>query len=183
MRTPAKIVAIAMACAALGGCPSSSVPADAGKTGAAGHGAVTDGGALDGGADDDAGMVACPVGSIDGTTFVDDMQVVGNNGKITGRLVKADPLVPERYNNQWTMEFTNADGTALDDVDLAKVFVTMPYHPKHGKPAYRVAKASEAGRFEVGINLFMRGYFEVQFTVSSPTAGDDTVVFTYCVRD
>jgi hypothetical protein len=172
--------AIVFGCAVLNGCPSSAAP-DGGKAGAAGGHARTDAGAADSGVDDDAGMVVCPADSIDSTTFVSDMKVVGDKSKITGRLVKAMPAPPERYNNQWTVEFDDSDGKPLDDVELTKADAFMPYH-NHGKPAYSMTKASEPGRFEVGINLFMRGFFSVRFTVSSPTAGDDMVEFKYCVR-
>ena len=192
------MIALAAGGAALLGCPSGGsggAGSDAGQVpgGGGSGGAAMDGsagtGASDAGSADaatgDAGaadtMVVCPDDAVDASSFALGMPVMGDNQKIQAKLIAAMPTPPARYNNDWTIEFMDASGNALSDVDLTKAYADMPYHG-HGKAATSMTKLSDPGQFDVGINLFMRGYFDVQFSVSSPSAGDDMLHFKYCVR-
>ncbi len=125
--------------------------------------------------------VQCPDGAIDASNFLTGMTAMGDNMKIQGKLIAASPQPPTLYNNDWTIQFMDASGNSLTDVKLTKVYAKMPFHG-HGKPGYSMTPLSDPSQYDVGINLFMRGYFDLQFTVSSATAGDDMVHFYYCVR-
>jgi hypothetical protein len=199
MRTPHPAVSIllALGCTALTGCPSSSGGGGAGSSAASNAGsggsaasnagsgggdggAIVDAGTVFDAGSDDAGVV-CPDSAPDVNTFLPGMVVMGDSKNIQAKLLMASPNPPEKLNNDWTIEFMDASGNPLTDVALTKVYAFMPYHG-HGKPGYSMTQLSDPSQYDVGINLFMRGYFELQFTVSSPTAGDDMVKFYYCVR-
>jgi hypothetical protein len=147
---------------ALAGCPGGGGP---------------DAGDQDGGESDDGGAY-CPAGS---PMVHFESEAVSDNGKVTARLVDTKPAPPQRYYNDWTVDFLDADGKPLDDMQITKVRSYMPVH-QHGVVSQKIVKLSEPGRFEVqDIDLFMRGPWEVQFSLTSASTGDSYLVFNHCL--
>jgi hypothetical protein len=58
----------------------------------------------------------------------------------------------------------------------------MPLHGHDGRPASTVEAADAPGEFLGTIHFMMRGSWEVQLDIASPSAGDDHVVFRVCVE-
>jgi hypothetical protein len=130
------------------------------------------------GSTEDAG-VYCPPEALTSQTFMINIESSGK--QITARLSDAKPSPPERHTNVWTIDLLDASGNPIEDAKITKAYAQMPYH-NHGKPAYSVKKMPEPGRFEVGLNFFMPGDFQVQLTVASASAGNDFITFEYCVE-
>lgn len=130
---------------------------------------------------DDAYTVApCPDSIPD---FALGMQAQGEDGNLVVRLRAAAPSPPERFLNDWEVEVVDGEGRSVPDarIDMARPF--MPVHGHDGGVAPVVRSLSGPGAFAVdGINLNMRGPWEVQFQIASPTAGSDYAVFHVCVR-
>jgi hypothetical protein len=145
-------------------------------------GEATDAGAdsTDEGDDEESEFEGCP----DSTpTFALGMQAAGMLGHITGTLIGASKVPPERYLNDWTVEFVDEAGAPVEDVSIRSVRPFMPVHGHDGnvKP---VVHPETAGRFAItGFNLNMRGPWEMQFQLRSAQAGDDYVVFHVCVQE
>jgi hypothetical protein len=166
------------ALALLAGCPSSSGSGSAGQGGHAGHSDAS----VDAGSDaEDAGMVVCPDSAMKPGDFHIGATQAGDKGHITAKLHSASPDPPERYNNTWQVELVDGSGAPLDDTMITKAQAAMPFHQHAPKPATGITKLSDPGQFEVGLFLTMPGYFQLQFDVSSPSAGDDHIVFEYCL--
>jgi hypothetical protein len=130
--------------------------------------------------DEESEFEGCP----DSTpTFALGMQAKGMLGHITGTLIAASKSPPERYLNDWTVEFVDDAGAPIEDVAIRSVRPFMPVHGHDGnvKP---VVHPGTKGRFAVtGFNLNMRGPWEIQFQLRSAQAGDDYVVFHVCVQE
>jgi hypothetical protein len=157
-------IAAAMSCV-LSACPSSSTSKDAGKA------------KPDAGVGDDAGTY-CPA---DSPVFRVPMEAVGDKMRITARLISAKPEPPERYFNDWTVELVDSSGNPVEDVELTQVQTYMTVH-RHGVLAKQITKLGDPARFEVkDVDMFMRGPWEIRFTVTSASAGDDYIVFNHCL--
>ncbi|HTU60209.1 MAG TPA: hypothetical protein VMF89_17285, partial [Polyangiales bacterium] len=92
--------------------------------------------------------------------------VMGNRNTVQGRIVQAAPATPERFENDWTVQFSDATGAPLDDLTITNACAFMPVHGHGGVPK-EVAKAGAATFKLTGLNLFMRGPWEVQLAVNS----------------
>lgn len=124
----------------------------------------------------------------------------GKNETVQVRVIAAMPATPERFMNDWTVRFMDPTGSAIAGVAISDVCVYMPVHGHGGAPR-EVAKTGEPGTVALnGLNLFMRGPWEIQLAVSaSPTEpsarevtscdrearrpGSDLVRFRVCVPD
>lgn len=112
------------------------------------------------------------------------MVATGEQGAIKGVLVSASPAPPERYENDWTVEFRDASDEPLGDVELTMAEPFMPAHNHDGTFAPVVAPLEAPGRFEIqDLNLWMPGLWEIRFTVESASAGSDYVVFEACIPE
>jgi hypothetical protein len=132
-------------------------------------------------ADSDAGeelVVQCPDGTLEASSLVSGVSAKGTT--ITAKFVESDPSPPARYDNLWTMDFTDASGAPVTDMQMTSAQTWMPYHG-HGWPGSGKA-LSEPGRFKVKLNLNMRGYFEIKLAVKSAALGSDNITFNYCFR-
>jgi hypothetical protein len=115
--------------------------------------------------------------------FALGMQAVGELGRITGTLIDASNAPPLRYLNDWIVEFVDGEGQPLEDVSIRRARPFMPVHGHDGNVQPSV-RQEQPGRFAVdGLNLNMRGPWEIQFQLRSPSAGDDYVVFHVCVDE
>ena len=132
--------------------------------------------------DDDAGamFVACP-DTI--PRFESGLEALGERGHIQAVLLDASDFPARKYSNEWTLELTDESGDALDDVTVTKVETFMPVHGHYGRPPadFEALEAPEQLRAE--IHFTMRGPWEVRIEASSPSAGDDLIVFDVCVYE
>lgn len=114
----------------------------------------------------------------------DDAFAVGlskSGSLVTATFVSSDPAPPIKGDNTWVLDFTDAQGMPLADLEIV-VTPMMPDHG-HGTPINAVVTATDtAGRYEVTpVNLFMAGYWEITFDIT--VAGQaDTLMFGFCVE-
>jgi len=110
------------------------------------------------------------------------LQATGEEGSIVAELIDADRVPPRKDENDWTIEFQDPDGNALEDAELTMARPFMPVHGHDGMYPPEVDPLDNPGQFQVdNLNLWMTGPWQVQLTVASESAGDDYVVFHVCV--
>jgi hypothetical protein len=145
---------------------------------------VLEGGAPIDDADVDASLAPCEGRTDKASSFELGTEAIGLSRLVSSRLVAADPAPPERYLNDWTLDFFDDEGTPIEDIQITMARSFMPTHGHDGTFAPTVTKLSEPGRFEVAkLNLWMRGPWLVQLNVSSPQVGDDYIEFSVCIDD
>jgi hypothetical protein len=114
--------------------------------------------------------------------FALGMQATGEAGKLRATLVAADPAPPMRYLNDWTLSFESVASGPLGDAQISMARPFMPVHGHDGNLKPTITRHASDGTFLLeGLNLNMRGPWEIQLQVSSPSAGDDYIVFHVCV--
>lgn len=126
-----------------------------------------------------AAYEGCPAST---PPFVLGMETLGRDGRIRARLRHAEPAPPARYRNDWEVEFLTPLGERAGDVSLVHARPFMPVHGHDGnvQPTLRALGDQVAIDY---LNLNMRGPWEIQLTVSSPTLGNDEIVFHVCVAE
>jgi len=130
---------------------------------------------------DAAAFVGCPSST---PVFGPGMQATGNRSNITATLVTASSVPPQRYLNDWTIALSNQQGEPVSDVEVIEARPFMPVHGHDGNIKPNVEKLAAPGQLSIaGINLLMRGPWEVQLMLSSKSAGSDYVVFHVCVEE
>lgn len=93
-------------------------------------------------------------------------------------IADADPAMPIRGDNAWTVAIADASGAPMDGMAVS-VRPWMPDHG-HGTPVQAQITALEDGQYEIApLNLFMAGYWEVTVSTAEP---EDSVVFKVCVE-
>lgn len=128
----------------------------------------------------DDGFVGCPESL---AKFELGLQASGDQGRITASVVAASNVPPLRYLNDWTLAFA-AGGVPLADVELTKAEPFMPLHGHDGIVKPVLEPLAEPGQVRVrNLNFNMRGVWEVRLTLSSPSVGDDYVVFHICIEE
>lgn len=126
-------------------------------------------------------FVGCPETT---PAFALGMQAQGKQGHLNAKLISASRVPPQRYLNDWTVELTDTAGAPLADASIRSARPFMPVHGHDGNVQTMVKKLAEPGRFAVNsLNFIMRGPWEVQLGLRSPSAGDDDVVFEICVAE
>ena len=132
----------------------------------------------------DGGMMYPPVPCPESTPdFRINLEAEGEDGNVVGRLLDADNIPPDQYENDWTVEFRTPDGEPVEDVDLYMAWPFMPVHGHDGFYDPEVEALNEPGQFQVDdLNLWMIGPWEVHLMVESASAGNDHVVFNVCIR-
>ena len=119
-------------------------------------------------------------------TYVEGLEKASDAGMFKVKLVRveinAQATQPDRGDNTWTLELTDANGTPMDP----SVFTLRPWMPDHGHgttPLINPIRASmPEGRFEVGpFDLFMSGFWE--FTVNVENDGQsDQAKLGFCLE-
>ena len=96
-------------------------------------------------------------------------------------IVDAEPATPERGDNSWTIEVTDASGAPVDGVTLdAKPW--MPEHG-HGTPVEELVTALGDGEYRIdSLNLFMRGLWVITLDVEDDEQVADEVVISVCIE-
>lgn len=160
-------------CAACG--ESAVPPGDAGAAGGADAAPCPD---CEREEDEEADFTGCPDSD---PPFALGMKTTSASGDLTATLLQAAPAPPQRYLNDWTIALSDATGAASDlEIRGARAF--MPLH-NHGAAAQRI-RALGAGRFSLeGLNLFMRGSWEIQLWLSSAPAETYDVAFQICISE
>ena len=126
-------------------------------------------------------FVPCPD---DLDAFSIGMEATGEDGAVMARLLDASPAPPEKFTNDWTLEFVDAEGGAIEDLEITMARPWMPAHQHDGTFAPVIEGLDDPGTFQVDdLNLWMRGHWEVQIDVSSASAGDDYIVFDVCIEE
>ena len=93
-------------------------------------------------------------------------------------IADADPALPIRGDNAWTVAITDSAGAAMTGLELS-VGPWMPDHG-HGSPVPVNVTELEGGQYLIEpLNLFMAGYWEITVEIADP---DDAVVFKVCVE-
>jgi hypothetical protein len=108
----------------------------------------------------------------------------GEENTLEAEVLEAAPAPPRRYRNDWIVQLRAADGSALEDVELTHARPFMPVHGHDGGIAPVIHALSEQGKFRIErLNFSMRGPWQVQLTASSPSRGNDYIVFHVCVME
>jgi hypothetical protein len=112
------------------------------------------------------------------------LETLGKEGNVLSRVVDAMPIPARLRRNDWVVEFLDADGEPLADVEVddATPWMRAPGHPPHdGIYPTQVTPLDEPGRFEIArLNLWMEGPWEIEIRVRSETAGNDLIVIPTC---
>jgi hypothetical protein len=137
--------------------------------------------AHDAGADASFAPVRC---GDDVPAFALPMAAMGAEQKLSAAVLAATPAPPEKYLNDWTLELRDAQGKPVSDAEITMARPFMPAHGHDGTFAPTVEAGDAPGQFVVNdLNLWMRGPWEIQLRVTSPTLGDDYIVFQVCVEE
>ena len=98
-------------------------------------------------------------------------------------MVSVDPLPLLQGSADFVIDFTTADGQPVSDIalDQARTYITVHGHPGPGTPQSRPGPSQDGSKFD-NFKFNMRGPWLVQLTVSSPSVGDDYIVFDVCVE-
>jgi hypothetical protein len=147
---------------------------------ATGCGEKSDGAPADPSGGDAAEFESCPAAV---PPFEIGMTVTGAASRIAASIHAAAPSPPQKYENTWTVAFATAHGEQLPDVDVTAIQTFMPVHGHDGRPPAMVEKLAQPGQFLAKLNFSMRGYWEVRVHASSPSVGDDDLVFELCLRE
>ena len=139
---------------------------------------------------DDAGVDQADAADFEGCPdsippFALGMSARSRDGSIKAVLRAASSLPPARFLNDWTVEFTDAQGNPLPNVSLRQARAFMPVHGHYGTPDPRLTQhEDEPALFDLdALNLFMRGPWQVQLSLSAPSTGETALVFEVCVEE
>lgn len=101
-----------------------------------------------------------------------DEKWVSDAGHFHVRVAERPEPVPANRMHEWILEVRSADGSPVDDADVA-VSGGMPEH-NHGLPtAPRVSERLGDGRYRLaGLRFHMSGYWEIRLAISSPEHRD-----------
>ncbi len=130
---------------------------------------------------DEEAAEAAPCGGLE---FSINSETMGEEEAVVAVLLDASPAPPQRYENDWLVEFRDPDGERLEDVELTRVQPFMPAHNHDGTFDPTIEEGDEPGQFLVkAINLWMPGTWEVRFWVESESAGEDYIVLGACITE
>lgn len=112
--------------------------------------------------------------------FVAGMSKTGSADAYTFTLVDSTPAPPDKGDNAWTLELTDAEGAPVDGVDF-EVEPFMPDHA-HGTPKQVVVTPMGDGLYGLDpVNLFMPGLWEITVRAVDGDTTLDSVVFRFCI--
>ena len=100
---------------------------------------------------------------------------------LTVTIADAEPSLPVRGDNAWTLTITDAGGAAMEGM----LFTIAPWMPDHGhgSPVEPTTLALGEGQYLLNrLNLFMAGYWEITLGLSDGQGTEDEVVFRVCVE-
>lgn len=149
---------------------------------------MSDGSAADDGSGDGADDGGTETGGDDGTMQArceseerDDDFALGlahEGAEMQVAIADADPAMPIRGDNAWTLAVTDSSGAPMTGLDLT----VGPWMPDHGHGSPVQVNVTEVGDGEYlvePLNLFMAGYWEITVEIEDP---EDSVMFKVCVE-
>jgi hypothetical protein len=107
---------------------------------------------------------------------------MGEAMRVQARVIAASPPMPERYDNDWTVRFMDVQGRPLNDLEIVGACAYMPaVGHRHFDPPGHITQQADPSTFTLeAINLSMRGAWELQLAISSPTIGGTPTFDTRC---
>lgn len=108
----------------------------------------------------------------------------GEDGVFSIELIDADPMPPEKFENDWTVKIFDTDGDPTAD---ASVVEAGAYAPPLGiapinPPTITELKDPASFRVE-GLNLWLASLWEIRFHVEDSSGRQDLVSFDVCISD
>ena len=108
----------------------------------------------------------------------------GDGSVLDFAIMTADPAPPAKYDNTWVIQINQlTSGVVGAPIDGASMIVT-PYMPDHEHAAgktVRIEPTGTEGQYELTpINFHMPGLWQTTIEATTP-AGDDVVVFRFCI--
>ena len=104
-------------------------------------------------------------------------------GDLTVKLLSVSPAPPRQQTpNNWALQVVNADGTPATGFAVARPDSYMLVHNHHGRQPPQIAMGAD-GNFTLStIDFFMRGPWQVTFSLT-PTGGKEFITtFQVCVN-
>ncbi len=127
--------------------------------------------------------VSC-VGETRATPYTAGMQRTATDGAVTLTLLSSQPGPPIKGINTWTMQFLDGAGAPSG----GRILSVHPYMPDHRHSSSIVPVITEktdpavSDEFVIDpLYLFMGGYWEITFDVTTAGGAADTVMFPICV--
>ena len=119
-----------------------------------------------------------------GETYTAGMTKTGDEGVLSIVIAEADPAPPDKGDNVWILEIS--DASTGDGVDDATVTI-RPYMPEHGhgtSPEYYDTTATGAdGLYESAtIDLFMGGLWDLTVGAELTDGTTGSATFTFCLE-
>jgi hypothetical protein len=168
--TIASSLAMGLCVAALAGCNGGGSPGGGGS-------AIQ--------ADDGGTFVSC-AGETRATPYTAGMQVAAVDGAVTLKLLSSQPGPPIKGTDSWTVQFL--DGTGAPSA--GQILSVVPYMPdhRHGTSITPVITPQNdpatLDTFVIDpLYLFMAGYWEITFNVTTGGGAADSVMFPICIPD
>lgn len=113
---------------------------------------------------------------VDFEHFRTGLTAASDDGGFMIRIEDADNIPATKYENDWTIAIVDAQGNAMTDAKLMKVWPFMPAH-MHGSQTTTVIEDLGQGTFQVDkIDLWMDGGWEVHFEVDVSGQTSEAVV-------
>ena len=128
---------------------------------------------------DASSFTGCPA---EAARDIEGLHAESRKGLIDALLQSSDPIRPVKFENAWTLRLEASD-EPLSDAEVTRVTTYMPLHGHDGRPPSEVRPTDAPGEFLGTIHFMMRGYWQVQLDVTSPSAGQDRLVFHVCVEE
>lgn len=103
--------------------------------------------------------------------------------RISARLISASPTQPRKYENNWVLEFIDAEGQPIEDIEVDPEEPWMDVHGHGGDWEPTVVEREEPGQLELDrINLKMPGPWRLTLNASSKEADiSDVIEVHVCV--
>lgn len=106
-------------------------------------------------------------------------------GDLTVKLLSVSPAPPRQQTpNNWALSVLNADGSPATGFTVTSPDSYMPVHRHHGRQPPKVVLGADPGAFKLDtIDFFMRGPWQVIFSIVPATGGDGVrTTFQVCVN-
>jgi len=132
-----------------------------------------------------AGATGSKVGcsSSDGDVYVAGMRKPGAAGRFDFTLVSSTPAPPALDYNQFVLQVSNADGSAV--AGELSVVLEMPEHGHRSPTTPEISFDAESGAFLLDpMDLFMVGLWRITFSFQGALDGAtvaDSAVFEFCI--
>lgn len=110
------------------------------------------------------------------------MEKPGDKGLLRVRLVASEPAPPQKGENTWTVQVTDAAGAPVEGATFA-VTPRMPDHGHGSATTPAVTAGGAAGEYAIAsLDLAMAGLWTVTLDITTAAGETDTVTFSFCVE-